>query len=400
MTESLVLTACTAVSAAGRGLAAHRDALLSRTSGLVPNDFDPGLGGWIGRVPGTKAHALPPAMAGFDCRNNRLADMALRTDGFAEAVAEARDEYGADRIAVVLGTSTSGVTAAEDAYRRRGGDGPLPAGFNYDHTQDLFSLGSFVRAVLGLRGPALVVSTACASSARCFMDAEQLIRTGVCDAAVVGGADSLCRMTLHGFAALELLSPTPCRPCAADRTGISIGEAAGFSLLERADARRRDGRTTPRLALLGAGASSDGHHMSHPHPEGVGAAGAMQQALRRAGLAPGDVDWINLHGTGTRANDAAEDLAVASVFGDGVPCSSTKGWTGHTLGTCGILEAVMVGECMAGGFVAGCLGIDAPDPAFRAQVAVGTLDRPVRSVVSNSFGFGGANCSLVLGLLS
>ncbi len=399
MTEPLVLTACTVVSAAGRGALAHRDALLSRTSGLQPNDFDPGLGGWIGRVGGTEAHALPPAMAGFDCRNNRLADMALRTDGFAEAVAEARDEYGADRIAVVLGTSTSGVSAAEDAYRRRGGDGPLPAGFNYDHTQDLFSLGSYVRAVLGLRGPAFVVSTACASSARCFMDAEQLIRTGVCDAAVVGGADSLCRMTLHGFAALELLSPTPCRPCAADRAGISIGEAAGFALLERADARRRDGRTAPRPALLGAGASSDGHHMSHPHPEGVGAAGAMRQALRRAGLAPGDVDWINLHGTGTRANDAAEDLAVAGVFGDGVPCSSTKGWTGHTLGACGILEAVMAGECMAGGFVAGCLGIDAPDPAFRAQVAVGTLDRPVRNVVSNSFGFGGANCSLVLGLL-
>ena len=399
MTGPLVLTACTAVSAAGRGVPAHRDALLSRTGGLAPNDFDPEVGGWIGRVRGVEEHALPPAMAGFDCRNNRLADMALRTDGFAEAVAEARDEYGADRIAVVLGTSTSGVSAAEDAYRRRGGDGPLPAGFDYDHTQDLFSLGSYVRTVLGLRGPALVVSNACASSARCFMDAEQLIRTGVCDAAVVGGADSLCRMTLHGFAALELLSPSPCRPCAADRAGISIGEAAGFALLERADARRRDGRTASRLALLGAGASSDGYHMSHPHPEGAGAAGAMRQVLRRAGLAPRDVDWINLHGTGTRANDAAEDLAVATVFGDGVPCSSTKGWTGHTLGACGILEAVIAGACMEGGFVAGCLGIDAPDPAFRAQVAVSTLDRPVRTVVSNSFGFGGANCSLVLGLL-
>ena len=400
MTEPLVLTARTAVSAAGRGMAAHRDALLSRTGGLVPNDFDPGLGGWIGRVPGVEAHALPPAMAGFDCRNNRLADMALGTDGFAGAVAGARAEYGADRIAVVLGTSTSGVTAAEDAYCRRDGDGPLPAGFDYDHTQDLFSLGSYVRAVLGLRGPALVVSTACASSARCFMDAEQLIRTGVCDAAVVGGADSLCRMTLHGFAALELLSPTPCRPCGADRTGISIGEAAGFALLERADARRRDGRTTPRLALLGAGASSDGYHMSHPHPEGLGAAGAMRQALQRAGVPPRDIDWINLHGTGTRANDAMEDLAVTAVFGDAVPCSSTKGWTGHTLGACGILEAVIAGECMAEGFVAGCLGIDAPDPAFCAQVAVGTIDRPVRTVVSNSFGFGGVNCSLVLGLLS
>ncbi len=273
----------------------------------------------------------------------------------------------------------------------------MPKEFDYDHTQDLFSLGSYVRTVLGLRGPALVISTACASSARCFMDAAQLIRTGVCDAAVVGGADSLCRMTLHGFAALELVSLTPCRPCGEARTGISVGEAAGFALLERADAPRRDGRTTPRMALLGAGATSDGFHMSSPHPEGVGASGAMRQALRRAGLLPSGVDWINLHGTGTRANDAMEDMAVDSVFGDAVPCSSTKAWTGHTLGACGILEAVIAGQCIAGGFVAGCLGIDAPDPAFRAQVATTTLDRPVRVVVSNSFGFGGINCSLVLG---
>ena len=305
--------------------------------------------------------------------------------------------YGAGRIAVVLGTSTSGVMAAEDAYRSRDGDGPLPAGFDYDHTQDLFSVGAYVRAVLGLRGPALVISTACASSARCFMDAAQMIRAGVCDAAVVGGADSLCRMTLHGFAALELMSPTPCRPCGPDRTGISIGEAAGFTLLERADAPRRDGRTTPRMALLGGGATSDGYHMSSPHPQGLGAVDAMRQALRRAGLAPRDVDWINLHGTGTRANDAMEDVAVTAVFGPDVPCSSTKAWTGHTLGACGILEAVIAGECMATGFVAGCLGIDAPDPAFHAHVATTTLDRPVRRVVSNSFGFGGVNCSLVFG---
>jgi 3-oxoacyl-[acyl-carrier-protein] synthase-1 len=399
MTQPLVLTASTAVSALGPGAAAHRDALLSRTGGLVPNDFDPAIGGWIGRVPGLEAHALPPAMAGFDCRNNRLADMALHADGFAEAVAEARTEYGADRIAVVLGTSTSGVTAAEDAYRRRDDDGTLPAGFDYDHTQDLFSLASYVRTILGLRGPAMVISTACASSARSFMDATQLIGTGVCDAAVVGGADSLCRMTLHGFAALELMSPTPCRPCGAARTGISIGEAAGFALLERADARRRDGRTTPQLALLGAGATSDGYHMSSPHPQGVGAVGAMRQALGRAGLSPQDIGWINLHGTGTRANDAMEDAAVASIFGDGVPCSSTKAWTGHTLGACGILEAVIAGQCMASGFVPGCLGIDEADPTFHAQVAVETLDRPIRTVVSNSFGFGGINCSLVLGML-
>lgn len=384
----LILTACTAVSALGSGAAAHRAALLDQAGGLRPNDFDPAVGGWIGRVPGAEAHALPHGLAAFDCRNNRLADMALRADGFADHVARAVARHGADRIAVVLGTSTSGVTAAENAYGARDDAGRLPPGFDYDHTQDLFSVGAYVRAALGLRGPALVISTACASSARCFIDAAQLIRAGVADAAVVGGADSLCRMTLHGFAALELLSPTPCRPCAGDRTGISIGEAAGFALLEREGQGMR---------LLGAGASSDGWHMSTPHPEGAGAIAAMEQALRTAGIDPAAIDWINLHGTGTRANDAMEDAAVAAVFGDTTPCSSTKGWTGHTLGACGILEALLIQECMREGVIPGCLGVSAPDPAFRARVATGLDRTPVRMAVSNSFGFGGINCSLVFG---
>ncbi len=391
----MFLTASSAVSALGQGAAAHREALLARRSGLRANDFDAAVGGWIGRVAGVESYAMPPGLETYDCRNNRLAGMALHADGFAGAVAAARDRYGPSRIAVVLGTSTSGVAAAEDAYRRRGAAGALPPGFDYARTQDLYSLGGFVRAALGLRGPALVISTACASSARCFMDAANLIQAGLCDAAVVGGADSLCRMTLHGFQALELISPTPCRPCGPARSGISIGEAAGFALLERDGA----GPSRPRLALLGGGASSDGHHMSSPHPEGAGAIAAMRQALDAAGLAPHEIDWVNLHGTGTRANDAMEDLAVFEVFGDAVPCSSTKGWTGHTLGACGILEAVIAGQCMEAGFVAGCLGVDAPDPAFRAQVATGNLARPVRRVVSNAFGFGGINCSLVFGML-
>ena len=384
----LFLTATTAVSALGCGGTAHGDALLTRRGGLRPNDFDRGVGGWIGRVEGVEAHSLPADLVAWDCRNNRLADMALRTDGFAEAVAAARARYGAHRIAVVLGTSTSGILAAEEAYRHRTADGALPADFDYARTQDLYSLSGYVRTALALTGPAFVISTACASSARAFMDAGNLIRAGLCDAAVVGGADSLCSMTLQGFQALELISPTPCRPCDAERSGISVGEAAGFALMER------DG---DGLALLGGGASSDGHHMSTPHPEGHGAAAAMRDALASASLAPGDIDWINLHGTGTRANDAMEDMAVSAVFGDSVPCSSTKGWTGHTLGACGILETVIAAQCMAGGFVAGCLDVERPDPAFRAQVATATLQRPVRRVLSNSFGFGGINCSIVLG---
>jgi 3-oxoacyl-[acyl-carrier-protein] synthase-1 len=227
------------------------------------------------------------------------------------------------------------------------------------------------------------------------MEATHLIEAGLCDAAVVGGSDTLCRMTLHGFAALDLISPEPCRPCDAGRSGISIGEAAGFALLERPAAAPAG--EWPPLALLGCGASSDGYHMSTPDPDAKGAIGAMRQALDAAGLAPGDIDYVNLHGTGTPANDAMEDAAVFSVFGDAVPCSSTKGWTGHTLGASGIVEAVLAGLCIRQGFMPGCLSVGGLDPSFRAAVLLGNRAGRVRRVMSNSFGFGGINCSLVIG---
>jgi 3-oxoacyl-[acyl-carrier-protein] synthase-1 len=386
----LFLTGLSVVSAMGRGLDATLTALRARRSGLRPCDFpDVALGGHIGRVPGVEDHTIRSDLAHFDCRNNRLADLALRTDCFAEAVAAARDRYGAGRIAVVVGTSTSGILAGEEAYLRRDpATGALPATFDFASTQDLFSLARFVRAALDLRGPAFTLSTACASSAKSFMDAWHLIESGVADAAVVGGADSLCRTTLHGFAALELISPAPCRPCDAARAGISIGEAAGFALLERSGTG---------VTLLGCGATSDGYHMSSPDPQGIGAIGAMRQALASASLPPTAVDYVNLHGTGTKANDAIEDLAVAEVFGTGTPCSSTKGWSGHTLGAAGIVEAAIANLCLRHGFVPGCLGVTEPDPSFRTRVFVENAEAPVRRVMSNSFGFGGINCSLVFG---
>lgn len=391
----LVLSAVTLVTCLGRGAAATLDALRGRRGGLRPCDFGGITAGHAGRVEDIEAHALPAGLARFDCRNNRLADIALGTDGFADAVAGARARYGAGRVAVIVGTSTSGILAAEEAYRQRDAEGPLPAAFDYAHTQDMFSLARFVRAALGLRGPAMTVSTACASTARTFMEASHLIEAGLCDAAVVGGADSLCGMTLLGFAALELISPEPCRPCDAARAGISIGEAAGFALLERREAVAA--RDRPVIALLGCGASSDGYHMSAPDPAAHGAIGAMRQALASAGLAPGDIDYVNLHGTGTRANDAMEDMAVFSVFGDAVPCSSTKGWTGHTLGASGIAGAVIAGLCIRHGFMPGCLSVGSLDPSFRARVLTGNRAGRVRRVMCNSFGFGGINCSLVIG---
>lgn len=392
--KPLAIRAMTVLSAMGLGAGATFDALDRRRGGLTPCAFEGIATGWTGRVAGVETHALPPSLARYDCRNNRLADMALRADGFAATVAKARARLGADRIGVIVGTSTSGVGALEGAYLTRGPDGgALPAAFDYVHTHDLSSLASYVSEALALTGPAMTVSAACASSARCFADAAHFIETGVCDAVIVGGADSLCRMTLRGFASLSLVSDQKCRPCDAERDGISVGEAAGFMLLEPA----RMGETG--LAVLGCGNSSDAHHMSSPHPEALGAVLAMRAALEDAGIGPEAIDYINLHGTGTRANDAMEDRAVATVFGAAVPCGGTKGWTGHTMGSSGILEAVIAAVCLEHGLIPGCLGVDRVDPAFTARIVTENESRPVRHVLSNSFGFGGINCSLILGRL-
>ncbi len=387
----LPITASTIVSAMGRGMSETLVALQARRTGLRPCDFGQTTSGHIGRVDGLEDYRLPDPLRRFDCRNNRLADVALRTDGFAEAVDSARVRYGAERIAVVLGTSTSGVLSCENAYAQRDDNGALPDDFDYEHTHDISSLARFVRTALELRGPALVVSTACASSSKSLIDAYHLIASGICDAAIVGGVDSLCGMTLQGFAALDLISSTPCNPCDERRGGISIGEAAGFALLERSS------HGEASFSLLGYGATSDGYHMSSPHPGGAGAIGAMREALTSAGLTPDGIDYINLHGTGTRANDAMEDVAVAEVFGTYTPCSSTKGWSGHALGASGILELAIARLCIENGFVPGCLAVTNVDPSFRSQVLTENSERPVRRVMSNSFGFGGINCSLIVG---
>ena len=392
--QALRITAITATSAMGVGLDAMRAALHGRRGGLIPCDL-PGMpaGIWIGRVRAAEAVEPPAPLAAFACRNTRLAELALRQDGFLAAVEAAVARHGAARVAVVMGTSTSGIEETEQAWAGRGADGVL-AGYDYARTHDLHALPRYVRARLGLAGPCVSISTACTSGARAFLDAGTLIAAGLVDAAVVGGADTLCRLTLHGFGSLELLAKGPTRPCAEDRDGISIGEAAAFALLERAGPG-----DAGALGLLGAGASSDGHHMSSPHPDGHGAVAAMRAALDSAGLAPGQIDYVNMHGTGTRANDAMEDRAIARLFGDAVPCSSTKGWTGHTLGASGALEAAVAALCVEDGLVPGCLGVDRPDPSFIARIAVENGAARVDRVLSNSFGFGGSNCALVIGRL-
>lgn len=333
------------------------------------------------------------ALSGFDCRNNRLAQLALRQDGFDQAVAGAAARYGAERIAVILGTTTSGVLSGEEAFADRDrNSGRLPETFSHSGTVDHYSLTDFVARQLGVRGPSFTISTACSSSAKVFGDAWSLIQAGFCDAAVVGGVDTLCRMVLRGFDSLELLSPEPCRPNDANRKGISIGEAAGFVLLER-----RNPTPIDAVFLLGCGNSCDAHHMSSPDPEGRGAALAIRAALATAGISPADIDWVHQHGTGTRINDRAEDAAIAATLGTQVPCSSTKGWMGHTLGAAGVLNAVFAALCLREGLVPRNLNLEAIDPALLCPIVTETHRQPLRRVLSNAFGFGGSNCCLVLG---
>ncbi len=389
----LAISACTVTNALGRGVAASLTALQGRTTGLRRCDFeDADLNTWIGRIGGLEDEPLTGEFAAFDCRNNRLARLALEQDGFRLAVDRAIARHGADRIGVFVGSSTSGIRATEIAYRERDpATGSLPARFDYQHTHNLFSATDLTRRWLGLTGPAFTVSTACSSSAKAFAVAHRHLQAGFCDAAVVGGVDSLCLTTLYGFNALGLASTALCRPWAAGRDGLNIGEGAGFVLLERAEPGDE------RVLLLGYGESSDAHHMTAAHPEGAGAALAMQQALARADLAPEQVDYINLHGTATPLNDAAEDRAVLRVFGPHTPCSSTKGWTGHTLGAAGVTEAVFVALALEQGFMPGTINTHELDPGLGAGVILDNRQYPVKIALSNSFGFGGTNCSLLFG---
>ena len=383
----LAITAYTATSALGHGRTAHAQALLTDRGGLKPNDFTrTPLACAIGRVEGLEERPLPPGFAEHECRNNRLAWRGIAADGFLDAACIALDRYGAERVALVVGTSTSSIGATEEAYRHLE-DGRLPASLRRSPVHTPHSPGLFLQALLRTRGPCLTVATACSSSAKIFAKAERMIRLGVVDAAILAGVDTLCDSVLFGFNALELVSSEPCRPFDPARNGISIGEAAGFALVERdGDAR------APRL--IGYGESSDAHHMSTPHPDGLGARLAIADALARAGIEPGDVDYINLHGTATPKNDEVEAALIADVFPSTLRASSTKGFTGHTLGAAGIVESVLTLLAMERGVVPATLNSRDADPICAAQLALARESHAIRIALSNSFGFGGSNCTL------
>ncbi len=387
------LNHCALVCALGDNHADIKAALLDRAeSGLAASDaYSPGRALALGRVATalpSDAHLAPSLRS----RNNRLALAALAQ--IRPEVDAAIARFGARRVGVVIGTSTSGIAETESALRHYLSEGALPADFQYAR-QEMGSPAQMLATELGIDGPAYAHSSACSSAAKAMASAARLIGMGLCDAVLTGGVDSLCGFTVAGFSALESVSAARCNPFSANRDGINIGEGAALFLMSAQPAA---------VTLAGWGESSDGHHISAPDPAGVGAALAMTQALRRAGIAPSEIDYINLHGTATPQNDAMEARVMAELFAPGVALSSTKPFTGHTLGAAAAVEAALCWLAMQDdnrrGRLPPHLWDGVADPALPALnlVAPGAaLGRPLDWVLSSSFAFGGSNAALVLG---
>jgi 3-oxoacyl-[acyl-carrier-protein] synthase I len=347
---------------------------------------------FVGRVTGAFDIAPPASLARYDCRNNRLLLAALAQ--IVPAIDAARARYGAHRIGVVLGTSTSGIDAAEAAFVHQAQAGALPEGFNY-RQMEIGTAAPFAAAALDIHGPAFTISTACTSSAKAFVSARRLLQLQLCDAVIVGGVDSLCELTVQGFASLESTSNVRTNPMSRNRNGINVGEGAAVFLMSRDEGP---------VMLAGAGESSDAHHISAPDPRGVGGEMALRAALADAGIAPSAIGYVNLHATATRKNDEMEAQLMARVFADGVAASGTKPLTGHQLGAAGATELGFAWLTLADE------GVALPRHLWdgEADPELPTLDlvdgerflsrnSGPQYVMSNSFAFGGSNVSLILG---
>lgn len=383
------ITHTSIVTSLGWGRSAHVDAIRGGLSGLSDrHGIDLPFDCYLGRVAGLDTLGFPSTVAEYDNRATRLAMAALVTDEFEQAAIATRKRWGADRCGIVLGTSSSGVEKLESLYRSLPQDAPMPGRYRVDHHDSQQAVTSFLQSYLGFEGPSYTVSTACSSSAKALVDAYQLIAAGVCDAVLTGGVDSLCLTSLNGFESLELMSRAPCRPCDVSRDGLSIGEAAALMIVQK-DA-------SGCITLSGYGESSDGTNMSTPPKDGAGAADAIGQALARATLSPHDIDYVNLHGTATIVNDTSEANAVRAAVSHSVAASSVKGAIGHTLGAAGAAEAVLCQYAMTEGVIPGNAGLVDLDPNCLSNVQAGPREARLQHVLSNSFGFGGTNCAIVL----
>jgi len=391
--QRLGIAARTLTHALGTGVDALWHAITTQQSGLRKNELTwCELDCWIGASPEVDSVCLPEDLIHWDCRNHRLVWLALQQPQFREVLEQIKTEYGPARIGLVIGTSTSGIRSTEIAYAARKATGQWPDSYSFQYTHSTDALCRFVSHILGLQGPAVGIASACASSAKVFLTAQRWIEVGLVDAVLVGGADSLCLSTLHGFNALQLLSDEPCRPFDVRRKGISIGEAAGFVILTR------EQRVAHEVQFLGGGESSDAYHITTPHPEGQGARQAMAMALKAANLQSHALHYVNAHGTATPSNDRAEAAALEALLTDSrVPVSSTKGYTGHTLGAAGITEAILTIEALKRQVLPALCDLEQPDPGTNLNLI--KTPRPARLdyAMSNSFGFGGTNCSLIFG---
>ncbi len=403
------LNALGLICALGQGKQVVADALFAGDSSGMRGEH-----GWVGErrlTVGAVRVELPPMPAGLERAHSRNNQLLLAAALEIEApIRAALQRYAPGRIGVVIGTSTSGIHEASQGIAQYLSSGALPDDYAYAQ-QEMAAPATFLADWLGLSGPAYCLSTACTSSARALLSAHRLLQQGVCDAVLCGGVDSLCRLTLNGFSALEAVAAERCNPFSANRQGINIGEGAALFLMTREPTIREPGprsavsREAVSIALLGGGASSDAYHISAPQPEGLGAQAAMRKALAAADLATEAIDYLNLHGTATAHNDAMESLAVAALFPRGVPCSSSKPLSGHCLGAAGALEAAFcwltMSEYNRDGLLPPHLWDGQADPALPPLqlTAQGTrlADKPLRRLMSNSFAFGGNNLSLILG---
>jgi len=348
-----------------------------------------GRSGVVGRVAGELA-ALPPELAEYDCRNNRL--LAATATQLESAIEALKSRFGPSRIAVIIGTSTSGIAEGEAAVAALAKDGKMPGAFHY-RQQEIGTAAEFLARYLGVDGPRYTISTACSSSAKAFASGRRLLDAGLCDAVIVGGSDSLCELTTNGFDALESMAPDICNPFSANRNGINIGEGAALFLMSHDPAPVR---------LLGVGESSDSYHMSAPEPAGKGAEIAIRAALMDAGLEPKQIAYINLHGTATIKNDEMESCVVERVFGSGVQCSSTKSQIGHTLGAAGAQEIglcwLLLDEMNEMRRLPKHLWDGEADPDLATIGLTGDDARWELGIfMSNSFAFGGSNVSVIVG---
>ncbi len=382
------------VCAAGLGVAALAQALHDNRSALRPNTFTTeALPTWVGEVPGLMdSGALPADLAHWDCRATRLAWLGLQADDFIGAARNACQRWGAARVGLVLGTSASTIGVSEQAYRALDDQGRFPLAVRSTELNTIHAVTTFVQQALKLLGPAVTVSTACSSSAKAFAQGARWLQLGLVDAVVVAGVDALCDSVLFGFAALQLVSPEPCQPFGAHRRGISVGEAAGFALLQRGQGP---------VQLLGYGEANDAHHMSSPHPQGLGAELALQAACGRAGVPADAIDHVSLHGTATPLNDSVEAALVARHYAPQVHASATKGCTGHTMGAAGLVGALACSLALQKGLQPGSPGtlqVDNSLPArFQQQLQLQPRSQPARTAALHAFGFGGNNAVLIFG---